>query len=124
MKFDEAIKYFIDIERIGYDFINGIQSEVYDNFRYILDNTNLEIQLKFLKNIQKNLETGGTFKDWLDNSKNEIEKMGLGKKGSYLETVYRTNLQTAYSVGNYKVQLENKKTNPYWLYDGVRDGRE
>ncbi len=80
MKFDEAIKYFIDIERIGYDFINGIQSEVYDNFRYILDNTNLEIQLKFLKNIQKNLETGGTFKDWLDNSKNEIEKMGLGKK--------------------------------------------
>ncbi len=69
MKFDEAIKYFIDIERIGYDFINGIQSEVYDNFRYILDNTNLEIQLKFLKNIQKNLETGGTFKDWLDNSR-------------------------------------------------------
>ncbi len=28
MKFDEAIKYFIDIERIGYDFINGIQIKI------------------------------------------------------------------------------------------------
>lgn len=124
LAFDDAIKYFIDVERIGYDFINGVQSEVYDKFRYILDNTNLEIQLRLIKNIQKNLETGGTFQDWLANSKEEIEKMGLGKKGSYFETVYRTNLQTAYSVGNYKAQVENKKTNPYWLYDGVRDGRE
>ncbi|MBN1469531.1 MAG: minor capsid protein [Fusobacteriaceae bacterium] len=124
LKFDDAIKYFIDVERIGYDFINEVQSDVYDNFKYILDNTNLEVQLKLLNNIQKNLAIGGTFKDWLANSKDEIEKIGLGKNGSYFETVYRTNMQTAYSVGQYKAQIGIKKTHPNWLYDGVIDGRE
>lgn len=124
MKFDDAIKYFIDVERVGYDFINEVQSEVYDNFRYILDNTNLEVQLKLLNNIQKNLLVGGTFDEWLKNSKNEIEKIGLGKSGSYFETVYRTNMQTAYSVGQYKAQTKIKDSHPYWLYDGVIDGRE
>lgn len=124
LKFDDAIKYFIDVERVGYDFINDVKSEVYNNFKYIIDNTNLEVQLKLLNNIQNNLAIGGTFKDWLENSKDEIEKMGLGKNGSYFETVYRTNMQTAYSIGQYKAQVEIKKTHPNWLYDGVIDGRE
>ena len=40
-----------------------------------------------------------------------------------LETVYRTNLQTAYSVGRYKQQMEVATARPYWQYKAVLDSR-
>jgi len=40
-----------------------------------------------------------------------------------LETIFRTNMQSAYSVGNWQSIQTNKKTAEYLMYDAVDDGR-
>lgn len=39
----------------------------------------------------------------------------------HLETVFRNNVQTAYSVGRYRQMVEERKDFPYWQYDAVND---
>lgn len=40
-----------------------------------------------------------------------------------VETIFRTNIQTAYSVGRYKEMQEVKRDRPYWQYSAVNDSR-
>ena len=40
-----------------------------------------------------------------------------------LDTIYRTNIQTAYSYGRFQQQLKVIDTRPYWMYDAVNDSR-
>ncbi len=40
-----------------------------------------------------------------------------------LETIYRTNLQSAYMAGRYHAMNESTDTHPYWMYVAVMDSR-
>jgi SPP1 gp7 family putative phage head morphogenesis protein len=40
-----------------------------------------------------------------------------------LETIYRTNLQSAYSVGRYQQMTEMAESRPYWQYRAIMDSR-
>ncbi len=40
-----------------------------------------------------------------------------------MRTIYRTNMQSAYSAGHYKTQVETADVFPYWEYDAVGDRR-
>lgn len=40
-----------------------------------------------------------------------------------LETIFRTNLQTAYMAGRYQQMMENVADRPYWQYVAIMDGR-
>jgi len=39
-----------------------------------------------------------------------------------LETIFRTNIQTAYNVGRYEQMIDQKEAFPFWEYDAVNDG--
>ncbi len=41
----------------------------------------------------------------------------------HAETVFRTNIQTAYQVGRYRQMSEEIDVFPYWMYDAVNDSR-
>lgn len=40
-----------------------------------------------------------------------------------LETIYRTNVQSAYATGRYRQMLEVAERRPFWMYDAVGDRR-
>jgi SPP1 gp7 family putative phage head morphogenesis protein len=40
-----------------------------------------------------------------------------------LETIYRTNLQSAYSVGRYQQMMDVAQDRPYWQYHAIMDSR-
>lgn len=123
MPFQEAIKSFLDKTPIMYEAIEEITEEVRANFAWIKKSTDLEITNKLFKNLQDDLQNGGTLKTWISKSKDVIDKAGLGDKGYYLENVYRTNLFSQYSIGNYKQLKDVVKSYPVWEYHSIMDNR-
>lgn len=123
MKFEEAIKSFMDKTPILYETIEQVTEEIRANFVWLKKSTDLEVTIRVFDNLKRNLENGGTFKEWLTDSEEILNKCGLGEKGYYLENVYRTNMATQYSIGNYKQQMDVIKDFPYWEYKTIADNR-
>lgn len=123
MKFEEAIKSFLDKTPVLYDTIEEITEDVRANFIWLKKSNDLEITTRLFDNMKKSLENGTTFKQWIKDCEEVINKAGLGKQGYYLENVYRTNMMTQYSIGNYKQQMEVIEDYPYWEYSAIEDNR-
>lgn len=74
--------------------------------------------------MQRAIDKGTTFGDFKKDIREITEKRGwTGKRAWRVETIFRTNIQTAYSVGRYKEMQAVKATRPYWQYSAVNDSR-
>lgn len=123
MKFEEAIKSFLDKMPVLYDTIEEVTEDVRANFIWLKKSNDLEITTRLFDSMKKSLENGTTFKQWVKDCEEAINKAGLGKQGYYLENVYRTNMMTQYSIGNFKQQMEVVEDYPYWEYSAIEDNR-
>lgn len=70
------------------------------------------------------LATGQSMKAW----KKDIRLLFAAKgwdqlAGFRLDNIFRTNIQTAYSVGRYAQLMDTKKSRPYWRYSAINDSR-
>jgi SPP1 gp7 family putative phage head morphogenesis protein len=72
-----------------------------------------------LKTFQENLIPLLQAKGWWGKT-DEGAQLGSAHR---LETIFRTNVQSAYSAGRYKQQAENADDRPYWQYVAVMDSR-
>lgn len=124
LSFTEAINWFCKKFPVLYDVIEDITKKVDEQFFYMKRSTELEVTKKLYYNLLDNLKNGGTFKTWLEMSKEVLNKSGLGDSPWYLELVYRNNMTSAYNAGAFYNQQLNKKNKPYGLYDGVDDSRQ
>ncbi len=88
--------------------------------------------------LDQTLEKGETFTKWKDGLVPELEKLGLWGRHKLLndetgelktlspwrlETIFRTNTQTAYMAARYHAQFANVDERPYWQYVAINDGR-
>ena len=74
----------------------------------------------------RTLEDGGTFAEFAEAITTEQISFGIGGADQhYLETVYRTNLQTAYGAGRFRAinDPDVQAARPYWQCRSVRDDR-
>ena len=124
LSFTEAINWFCKKFPVLYDVIEDITKKVDEQFFYMKRSTELEVTKKLYYNLLDNLKNGGTFKTWLEMSKEVLNKSGLGESPWYLELVYRNNMMSSYNAGAFYNQELNKKNKPYGLYDGVGDERQ
>lgn len=124
LSFTEALNWFCKKFPVLYDVIEDITKKVDEQFFYMKRSTELEVIKKLYYNLLDNLKNGGTFKKWLEASKDILNKTGLGESPWYLELVYRNNMMSSYNAGAFYNQELNKKNKPYGLYDGVGDERQ
>lgn len=78
----------------------------------------------FAKELIPELQAAGWWGkgDVIDPLTGKVVNAQLGS-ASRLETIFRTNLQTAYSVGRWDMIQRNAKTAPYLMYDAIEDDR-
>ncbi len=117
MKFEEAIKFFVDKDPVLFADIEDVEDEIRSQYFWVKKATDLEMTKRIYKNLKDAIDNGSTFKEWL----NVMEPEKIASK-AYLETVFRTNLVSAYSAGRYNEQMKSKNE-PYWLYSAILDGR-
>ena len=72
-----------------------------------------------LDSLGQSLQDGKTFKEW----QKDVRVQDLGLSKARLDNIYRTNIQTAYNRGRWGQQVENKKAQPYLMYDAINDSR-
>ncbi|HEX9391487.1 MAG TPA: phage minor head protein [Usitatibacteraceae bacterium] len=76
----------------------------------------------FLKALMPRLKAKGWWgiEETIDEETGEVTSKTLGSPWR-LETIYRTNVQTARMAGRFKQMLANASNRPFWQYNGILD---
>lgn len=82
-----------------------------------------QTEAQFIKELQPLLEKAG----WWGRQRvisppgiEEIVQLGSPRR---LQTIFRTNMRTAYAAARYRQQMENVDSRPYWQYVAIMDER-
>ncbi|WP_163380437.1 phage minor head protein [Enterobacter hormaechei] len=101
--------------------------------------TKLDVLSDIQNGLARSLTEGSTFRQFQDELEPLLQRKGwlgrglvadedgvlTGKKlmPYRLETIFRTNIQSAYAAGRYQQQMRNVADRPYWEYNAVMDNR-
>lgn len=77
---------------------------------------------QFKKELIPKLQTKGWWGKKLIGDEKGAQEVQLGSPRR-LQTIYQTNLQTAYMTGRFKEMLDNVEDRPYWQYVAVMDSK-
>lgn len=76
------------------------------------------------ESIGRAIEEGTPFAEWRKGLAHIWEENGwTGIRAWRIDNIFRTNIQTAYSVGRYKQMIAVASERPYWQYSAVNDSR-
>lgn len=124
MTFEEAVLYFgerVPVTREQFDAI----TEQYKGLAFTVSGYTKALMLKqFYDEILASLKNGGTILEFTANMNQFLKNEGYeGLTPFQADNIYRTNIQTAYSVGHYEQMTDPDvlALRPYWQYDAVND---
>lgn len=125
LTFEEAVNYFREkvpmTDSEYYKLSETARSKAFT----VAKVTRLDILQDVFDEIKKALETGTTLKEFQKSIKARMQDKGWQGLAPYrLDTIFRTNIQTAYMAGRYR-QMRSPavvEARPYWLYVTVNDG--
>lgn len=74
--------------------------------------------------LQKAIDQGVTLEEFKKDCAAIFERRGWrGKRTWRIDNIFRTNIQTAYNVGQYKQLMEDREVFPVWQYSAINDSR-
>ena len=87
----------------------------------VADMAGLDALKEIQDSLTKAMDTGQSLGDWKKSVRDLLAQWDIG--GWRAETIYRTNLQTAYQVGRYEQMTDPDvlEMRPYWRYVAVMD---
>jgi SPP1 gp7 family putative phage head morphogenesis protein len=101
--------------------------------------TKLDVLSDIHQGLKNALANGGTLRQFQDEVEPLLQRKGWLGRGLVadehgelqgkrlmpyrLETIFRTNIQSAYAAGRYQQQMRTVAERPYWEYDAVMDNR-
>lgn len=122
--FEEAQEYFNKKIPITKSEFNDL-TENYKKLAFTVSNyTDVKVLNTFYSEVLKAIKNGTTLKTFETSIDDFLTKNKLSKIDSLdADNIFRTNLQTAYSVGHYEQMTDEDviKLRPYWKYDAVDD---
>ena len=122
LPFKEAIEAFRDLLPLTPDEFYAIGDEA----RALAFTVSRVMQMDVLVDmhiaVEKAITDGETLADFRNRVDEIFEARGWsGPTPWHTETIFRNNVQTAYSTGRYKQMVDQKGAFPYWEYDAVDD---
>lgn len=122
--FTEAIDYFSKKEVISSAEFYQLAAEARVKAFTVSKVNSMQMLTDIQGQLLKTLEEGKTLKEFKKAFDDILFKGGMDPLHPYhIETVFRTNIQTAYQAGRYQGQIERAKIRPYWIYNAVDDSR-
>ena len=126
MPFAEAVAFFrekIPMTAAEYEALVAEVGEYANTLAFTVSRTASADLLQDLHGeVLKALEEGGTFFEFREGIDEIMARRGWQGMTPYrLDNIFRTNNQTAYSVGRYKQMKSVADRRPYWEYDAVND---
>lgn len=122
----EAIDYFSSLMPVDSQEYKKLEKELRAKYFTIARVEGEEIVKQLKGYIQKALEDGQTLDDFKKQTDKLLENMGLGPSDPWhLETVFRTNIQTAYGAGQWEKLNDPLLVDmfPYYRYSAVLDSQ-
>lgn len=124
LPFEEAVAYFGDKLTLTAAQYYALADEIRAKAFTVARVTKMDVLVDIKAALDQALSAGETMADFAGRLTQIMEARGWqGLAPWHLETVFRNNIQTAYSVGRYKQMTDQRRTFPYWQYDAVNDSR-
>jgi SPP1 gp7 family putative phage head morphogenesis protein len=126
--FKEAVEFYRSKTALPEAQFNALAAEIGDYAHSLAFTvkgiTQADVLMDLHAEVIKSIESGQTFGEFREAIDEIMTKRGWSGLSPYrLDNIFRTNLQSAYSVGRYKQMTAIAERRPYWQYDAVNDSR-
>jgi len=124
LPFDEAVKFWRSKRRVSSSEFERMTAQAKARAFAVAGVAKSSFVSDIYQALDRAISTGTAFGDFRRDIRHIIAAKGwTGKRGFRVQTIFRTNVQTAYNVGKYQQFMEAKDDLPYWQYDAVGDSR-
>ncbi len=124
-RFAEAVDWFRERVPIADDEWASLQRSARERAFLISGVTQLEVVTEVWEALERALESGTSFQDFKKVVRERLASAWGGDNPNRIETIFRTNVQSAYSAGRYE-QMTHPDVlgdRPVWMYDAIYDSR-
>ncbi|MBD5608248.1 MAG: minor capsid protein [Desulfovibrio sp.] len=118
---EDAIRFWRQRANLTWDEAKELSEAARSRAFYVTGLLQQDLVNKVSNALRQALENGETFEDFRKRIPEIIKNQGW--KDYRVETIFRTNMQTAYAAGRYAKMTAVKKTRPYWQYIAIMDKR-
>ena len=122
---EEAIAWFRSRVPLPKDEWQALQEQARRKAFTVAGVASLDLLAEVWDSLGRALEEGIPYAEWAKEVRGKLEAAWGRPNGQRLETIFRTNVQMAYSSGRWAQMARSEviEQRPYWMYDAVLDSR-